>query len=76
MALIKEKLEADFLKMFTLIEGQEGKVTPESAARDLATVIHNYVSTADVIVNPGQAVSAPPPAGTGFTTSQGTGKLK
>lgn len=76
MALIETKLKADIkslAKEMTKFEDQDEAL--EHYSTELAKIITNYIKSATVTVNPGIAVSAPPPSGVGVTTAPGSGSL-
>lgn len=71
MPLVRTTLEQELLSIFSNVNRE---VTPETAAKDLATVIDNYIKTAHVEINIPIPVTTP--SGPGSITTPVTGKLK
>lgn len=79
MALVEQNLQTEIEKAIyesanKVYNGNVDKQTREFSRR-LSVIITNYIKTATVTVQPGQTVSVVLPAGTGATTSPGTGSL-
>jgi hypothetical protein len=69
-------LKNDIKELVRDLEDQVDKdQAREEFAEKLGTLIHNYVSKAQVNVNPGIVVQVTPSTGTGSTTSVGIGEL-
>jgi hypothetical protein len=71
MALAQPALKANLLTLFNLMKQSE--MSEEQYADNLSTIITNYIKTATVTVQPGQAVATP--SGPGSTSAPGTGSL-
>ena len=73
MPLIQPQLKNDIkslMKDMLSFEDQEKGLDHFSG--ELAKIITDYIKSATITVNPGIAVSAPPPSGAGATTAPGT----
>lgn len=71
MPLIKPVLEAQILAAFQKLSNSGGDLASaqRTLAKELANAIDIYIKSATIIIPPGQAVTAPPPAGVGSTVS-------
>lgn len=71
MALVKDKLEASLLQVFTKWRN-ETDANDARLAQDLAAAIHSYVSAAQVAPGIPVSTAGSPTAQTGATTGIGT----
>lgn len=75
MTLVKQNLKVQIKNLANKMKNElDSEEALEKYAEELSTIIHNYILSATVIVNPGQAVTTN--TGIGTTTSAGSGKLK
>lgn len=77
MTLVRENLKRDIKNLTKeMMDEKDSDEALEKYSEKLSLIIHNYILSATVIVNAGQTVQVVVPAGTGATTSPGSGKLK